>query len=529
MENRITAVEWRWVLVASLIVIGLSSVPYVLGLLIETPELRYSGFVIGIQDMHSYLGKMRWGAAHPGFRFELFYTAEPHTGGFVFGPQLFLGKVMGLLSGQGGAVSGRLLWMVYHVWRVAAALLMLFAIYAFAARFVEAVPVRRLAWGIAAVTGGLDWVLVLAGFTPLAFLVPEAFSFLIVFLLPHLAMARALMLVGWLLLLRAVDHSSWQLAALAGLVWVIMGVFVPFFDALLGVLIATWLFGQLIVKRRIPWKPFGLAAIAGALPVVLLLYNAWLFTTDPVFAVWQAQNDLPSPPVFQYLLAYGLLIALAVPGVRRLLQDGLTDDAILLLTWPLAAAAMVYLPVNVQRRLVEGAIVPLAVLSAMGIVEIVRGHRRQLRRAAVAVALFLLVMPNFFLIFGAVQTVSRRAWPVFVPAEVLQAADWIDANVPPYSVFVAEELQSNMLAGYTRVKVFHGHGPETLYLDETREQAQAFFSGEGGIEVLREGGVDYVFWGPQERAFCEGLDCLAGLPLEPVYADETVTIYEVLP
>ena len=54
--------EWVWVIIWSLIILGLTSLPALYGVLLSTPENQFSGFAIGVEDTYSYLGKMRLGA-----------------------------------------------------------------------------------------------------------------------------------------------------------------------------------------------------------------------------------------------------------------------------------------------------------------------------------------------------------------------------------------------------------------------------------------------------------------------------------
>ena len=46
----------------------------------------------------------------------------------------------------------------------------------------------------------------------------------------------------------------------------------------------------------------------------LSVYTLWVTQADPVLRGWTAQNVTPSPPVWDYALGYGLILALAVPG-----------------------------------------------------------------------------------------------------------------------------------------------------------------------------------------------------------------------
>jgi hypothetical protein len=85
---------------------------------------------------------------------------------------------------------------LFHLARIAAGIAMFLAVYRFLAAFFESIALRR--WGLiaAAFGGGFGWILLAKGAYPLEFTSPEAFGFLSLFGLPHLAAARALLLLS---------------------------------------------------------------------------------------------------------------------------------------------------------------------------------------------------------------------------------------------------------------------------------------------------------------------------------------------
>jgi hypothetical protein len=525
-ERRIAADEWRWVAIATLLVLAASSLPYAIGWWRSTPELRFGGFLFGLEDMHSYLAKMRYGA-RDGWLFRLVYTSEPHKGALLFTFHLGLGKLAAWLSGGGARVEVGPLIAAYHAARVACGAFLLGVIYRFVAALVRARALRRLTWTIAAVGGGLGWLPLLAlgerARLPVEFYVPEAFSFLIVYGLPHLALARGLLLLGWLALIRAAEAGEARRAWLAGLAWFGMGMIVPFYAAVIGVQVGAWLLICALSERQIEWRRVGLAAQAGMLPLVVLIYNAWTFTTNPVFKVWSAQNRLPSPPPFDYILAFGVLIGLAAPAVPVVWRRA--PRYRLLISWPLAALLMAYLPINVQRRLLEGVIVPLAMLAAAGLALLVR--RRHVRAATIGLLLALVLPSTVILISGGAWTAATAGWPVFHPADELAALDWLRREASLDEVALATFGQANVIPAYAGLRVYAGHGPETVRSGEKRAQVEAFFGcGLSDAErrrLLSDGRVRYVLVGPREDGGCFDP---AGLDIRRVYRYGDFTIYE---
>lgn len=538
--------------IASLLVVALFSVPYLVGFQTSSDEMTFGGFLFGLEDMHSYIAKMRYGA-RDGWIFQLVYTSEPHQGGIVFPLHLALGKLAAAVTGEGAQVKASGLIVTYQAVRVLCGLIYLTVLYRFAAEYLEKPSQRRLAWSIAALAGGLGWAPMLVSLArgtpsevlPVEMYVPEGFSLLILYGLPHLALARSFLLVGWLSLFDALEQLSDQRAVWAGLAWFGMGLIVPFYAALLGVLIAVWLLALWIDRHKLPWRAARLAAIAGTLPVLVLLYNTWIFASDPIFARWSAQNFLPSPPAEGYILAYGLLLLLSAPaGFRLFQQQNRSPHSLLLLTWPLSAAAMVYLPINVQRRLLEGVIVPLSILSAQGLWMLVgekRGERRfdvrwRLRQVGAGVGLMLLFPSVVLLIVGGVISASNATWPLFHSDEELASLDWLRLHAPEDSIVLATHESSSIIPAYAGVRVYVGHGPETIDGDQKRARVEAFFGGAMSHterrQLLESGRIDYIWVGPPEHQLeCGSRQCFdpRSLSLREVFRQGGYAIYEVEP
>ena len=84
--------EWLRVIGWSAVILIITSLPYLFGALISSPDAQFGGLVIGVEDGNSYLAKMRLGATGA-WQFYLFYTTEPHQGAYLLLFHLLLGKV----------------------------------------------------------------------------------------------------------------------------------------------------------------------------------------------------------------------------------------------------------------------------------------------------------------------------------------------------------------------------------------------------------------------------------------------------
>ena len=537
--------EYGFVLILGIIALIVTSIPYVLGAGLATGDRVYGGFVYAIEDCYSYLAKMRQGA-EGAWLFRIAYTPEPHRGALFFPFHLLLGKVAALLPGSD--LTARLVW-VYHGSRVVFGLALLLMVYRFLAEFTERVAVRRLAWLLVTFGGGLGWLLVVLGqpgwlgSMPLDFILPEGFTFLVLYSFPHIALARSLLLLGILCLLRAwqgypvtaspiTDHvsriTSFKWAALTGLLWLVMGLIVPFYVPVAWVVMGSAWLALGLRNRRIPWQEAWRAGVTGFLSAPVVLYSAWVFTVDPVYKIWGAQNLISSPHPFHYLAAYGVLLALAAFAARDAWRG--EGSTWLALVWVAVVPLLVYLPINVQRRLVEGVQVPLSLLAALGFHKF-RWQGFRLRVLSV-VLLVVLSLTNVMLVAGNCLALQGQPAPIYRDRWEVAALDWLGERVQSDDVVLGAYRTGNYLPARAKARSFVGHGPESVRADEKKALVAQFFASETGDQwrrdLLSSYGVDWLFWGPIERELGR-FDPRAVPYLQQVYDTMGYTIFEVEP
>jgi hypothetical protein len=542
--------EWRFVLILSIIALTVTCIPYALGAALSTEDRAFGGFVYAVEDCYSYLAKMRQGA-EGAWRFHIAYTPEPHPGTLFFPFHLLLGKVAALLPGAD--LTRRMVW-VYHGARVTLGLVLLITVYRFLAACTDRVAVRRLAWLIVTCGGGLGWLLVALGqpgwlgSMPLDFILPEGFTFLVLYAFPHIALARSLLLWGILCLVKAwetpteaaiqnPDHASrtthhashtrgLKWSTLAGLLWLAMGLIVPFYVAVAWAVMGMAWVALALRERRVPWQAGLLAAEAALVSAPIVAYSTWVFVTDPVYATWAAQNQILSPHPLHYLAAYGIpliLTALAARDAWRAERLGW-----LALAWVAAVPALVYLPFNLQRRLVEGIQVPLSFLAALGILNIRwRGSRA---RVVPGVLVAGLSLTNVMLVAGNCLLLQRQPTPIYRDAGEVATLDWLNGQVEPDSVVLAAYETGNYLPARVGARAFVGHGPESIRADEKKALVARFFDSktENGWrrQLLAQYGVDYVLWGPAEQRLGD-FDARRAVYLNPVYDAGGYAVFEV--
>ena len=517
--------ELRWLLIASLAVLLFASLPTLYAWSLADADHVFTGFVYNTEDGNSYIAKMRLGARGE-WLFHLPYTSEEHEGAVVYPFYLLLGKV--------AAGLGLSHVLVYHLARVLLGLFLLLTVYFFVATFTPDVAVRRLAWALVAVGSGLGWLLTLLGAThwlgdlPLDFWVPEAYVFLVLYNLPHLALAEGALLWAILWTLRAFETGQARWCLPAGLAALVMATILPFYAGVLAAALGALLLALLLRRRQVPWRETGLTALTGlgALPPVA--YNAWVFTTNPAFQIWAAQNRILSPHPLHYLLGFALFLVPALLGARQALRT--RDERWLLpVAWVLVVPILLYVPFNLQRRMIAAVQVPLALLAATGLWVWFEG-RPALRRWGPAGYVALASLSYLLLVLGSLGPISQRGTPIFRPGAEVEALAWLNAHARPGEAVLASFEVGNVIPAQTDQRVFAGHGPETLHSDEKLALIDTFFQSETPDAwrqaLLRDHGLDYLFYGPEEQALGAWNPNNAQYLL-PIYDQHSYQIYQV--
>ncbi len=507
--------ERRWVLIFGLVVMGITSIPYILGFAIQNPDWVFTGFIFGVEDGNSYIAKMLTGAAGE-WLFRTPYTIHPQNGVLAFPFYIWLGKL--------GSTPGlhEQLVVLYHLFRICAGVLAIIATYDFIALFVKGSRNRQLATALVVLGGGLGWVLLTLGegttlgSYPLEFFSPETFGFLSIYGLPHLALARATLLWGIIAYLESPKYgnaSTTRSGIKVGLLWLITSLAQPLTGLIMGYVIALhWILSSLqSVWRRWRKRSKGdnltiqylkTALIAACFSLPYLLYNAYIFSTDPFLRSWTDQNIILSPHPIHYLLAYGWMLPFALPGTVEIVKK-YPWQGWLPVGWFFSFPLLAYLPVNLQRRLVEGVWVALVVLAIVGLEWAMEKRTKPIPRQIIWIYFAPVFMSSVLLITGGIKGVLSPQEPLFRPNGEVSAFQYLSGGVDDQPVVLADYRTGNPLPAWAPVRVIIGHGPESVGLKTLSAQITKIFSQHTSDtfrqEFIAEHGVDYVFWGPNER------------------------------
>jgi hypothetical protein len=533
-------VERKWLWGFALVVMVITTLPYLIGYSRQGADWRYTGMVFGAEDGNSYIAKMLRGA-NGDWLFRTPYSPYPQRGALVYFPFIFLGKLTAP-PGQHEQLVG-----VYHLFRLAGILLYVFAAYDFIAIFVRETRWRRLGVALATLGGGMGWLQIL-GFgslwgkgMPLEYYSPETFGFLMIYGLPHLACARAFLLWGLRdYLLPGAPVPGWKTGLRTALLWFGVGIMQPLTVVAGWAVICTHIAAsglgqawQSRFSRKTDWKEwwwyFWRALRTGLLSAPMVVYTIMAFRFDPFLKGWEGQNTILSPQFTHYLLAYGMILPLAILGAGPLLRE-FKLKGWLVLGWVIVFPLLAYAPYSLQRRLPEGVWVAMIILFLKWVEVGSAAAQRWAPRWA-----FLSFITTIFLVAGGIMAAWSPRAPIFVPVGAVRAFNSMGQiastrNSAGEAIVLASFDTSNPLPAWVEVRTVTGHGPEGVDGIALRKRVQCFYqvdcSERDRTALLRGLGVDYVLWGPNERRL--GKWDPRGAPyLEPVYQEGDYFIFAV--
>lgn len=528
---------------------GLTGLPYLFGVALAGDGRHYLGFVYNPDEPNVHLAWIRQAREGRVFlRNE--YTHEPHEGRFFNAFMLGLGRLARLLHASP--------YQVFQGARLAFGFLLLVATYVCVAAFTANRRHRQLAFLLTATSSGLGWLYV--GLTrgqgaldpvdvPPGLTMPEAITFLTVYLHPLFSFSALLLVVSLTLAARSLERRRLRLAVAAGLTALVLANSHTYDILPLYAVLGLWVMGRALWQRRWVWREWAALSLVMLFSAPAVGYQAHLIQSDPLYAA-KAYTETLSPPLRTYLLSYGLLIPLALGGsyvlVRRKQQR-----LGLFLVWAVVGFILVYLPVAFQRKMAEGLHVPLCVLAALGLSRgsarlaaalaalgartqrRMRQRMRPWRRGLLTLGVLALMPSNAFFVWANGHDLltnntdpERRTLPPYYLDEAeYQCFQWLQRHSEPDALILCVPQLGSYIPPLIGRRVYLGHWAETIRFADKIEQFRRFLDEETNAtwkeRFLRDNGIDYLLlpsW--------EGRRLATTLPgLERVFAPGDMAIY----
>jgi hypothetical protein len=461
--------EYKWPIIFSIFVIIFTSIPYWLGFNYENDLFKFSGFIIGVGDGNSYLAKMMIGASGD-WLFTTPYTAYPQIKFFAFFPYLLLGK---LTSQPSQTIQ---LIVLFHLFRWAGIIFLILETYQFSLLIVKDRKTSLLITILLIFGGGLGWLAIifpgLIGHRlPLEFYSPETFGFLSVFSLPHLLFARAFLYKSFRTLLMMDSDVKFSQKPLlrSGFSLFLSGIFQP-----INLFIGWFVIGIYFLVKMIKEKSVSVYIkkyIFWIIPSApLFFYSFFSFLFDPYLSAWQDQNRIISPPINDYMFAYGLGVFFLILVYKKGLRQKINQTLFINL-WIFLIPILAYFPINIQRRLTEGVWLAFCIYIGVFIMNS--------KNTILKIILFTsIILSTLIFSVGSYSAIQSLGSPIYVSKSIIDVGNYLRTEVNVGDVILAPFDESNVLPAYVPIKVITGHGPESKNLSVISEILDRFYKGD---------------------------------------------------
>lgn len=516
--------EYRWAVFAALIVILLGSVPLILGYALQTPELRFVGVMYDRQDYSVHLSELHHGAAG-GWDYLFGFTTEAHQSSYL--------KTFYVVLGHIAVWLGLPLDIAYQLARVLCGLLACLSIYRLLTRIFPEVNQRRLGFFLVALGSGFGWIQTPFRLLPDPLIWPidiwliDAYVFFSIAIFPHFSAIIAALALAITAFLDHLERPAWANVVLI----LVCALFTQIVNPMAFLLADCAMLGAFIFscwqKRKLDWaSALTLGGVAIA-QIPLFVYSWLLLKTDPVWAVFSDPDLFPTPPLAYVILGFGPFWPFAIVGALRALRKP-NPGAGLALVWLVAALILIYLPLQIQRRMLLMVTIPLTILALAPIFDFsawLRARIPAVKSLGLALTSGLAMIGSFFLILLYSINVSTRPANLFEPAPLIEAMEWLKQHATTNDVVLASEPTAQLVALRTPARLYFGHEIETLHFDQKASQVENFYRGLQPATWLESLHVDWVIFGPHEQEWSTTPPRSA--LLQPVYKNDQVTIYRV--
>ncbi len=482
--------DWRLPLLTGLALAVVTAVPYAYAYAVQPHDQVFMGFFYLGDDANTYLAKMRqgWEGA---WAWQNRYTTESSPAAYLF--------MFWILLGHLAAITHLPLIAVFHLARVAAAFALAGAAWLFVSHFIEDRLARRFAFFFIAFGLGLGYVIQALGHPvifgnrtdTLDWRMPELTAFYSVLALPHFAWSGVFAGVGVVLTLKAIRRGNLVLAAVAGLAWLGQASIHPQMPILMGGATAVAL-----LLRPAPPRGWIAAALAFAIPAPYILYSYLAFVGNPEVQRWtfHSKNALP-PESISLLFAIAPQLLLALVGIPGALRRRSRED-LFLVAWLVLLAAILYLPNpagDLRRRFLDGLYLPLGVLAARGMYEVIVPRLRSVRVRA--------LVPFSYVAFTTVGSAFLVLAPLAVAAQpqysVSQAEYdglvWLGKQ--PAGTVLSMPGVGLYVPAYSPDAVYVGHYDETFDYYTKTQHALDLLTGKADlVDFVHTDHIRYVIW-----------------------------------
>lgn len=477
---RMSVPRWVWGFVAATLLWSWSL--YLVGWWLTPPKHRYFWVTFDVSDYNAHLrwARQAWeGKTH----FVNLFTTEPHQPRTFNLHDWLVGKLAKWLS-----ISLHLSLRLVHT--VGVIVFVLAAWWLSTPLLTESQ--QRTYLLMLCFLGGFIWLAM-----------PEANTFIALATMPWFVWGKALAALMMGSLVRMVTGSDGQrtkgemaTAALGIAAGTVLGNIHPYALAPIGYALALWLpllFAGGAISRDIICRALFWVVLITLPAFIVAGWQALAILGDPIYRS-EFQFPLPTPPLWLFVLNYGIVLVLAVWAAAHWLRVSDAHRWHLLIAWLLGAFLAVYLTPTAQgRKLIEGVHLPMCLLAAWVWHELLLPRTVVIRRHPFGVLLLLGgIAPLSFWVSQVCNFTQNDAIalhyggvPFYLRESHLRLMGWLAYHTRTDEAVLCHYALGNYLPVLIGRRVFLGHWAGTYQVRQKLRDAVLIWRGEMPPEKAR--------------------------------------------
>jgi hypothetical protein len=506
--------EWIFLLKLIFLLIFITSLPYLYGYLNKPANSRFIG--TPTINWWDYLNYFSWieQAKEGKILFKNFASSEPQRDIFF---NLFF-----LFLGWGAKILNVSSLVIFQITRIL--LIPVFSIvsYLFISYFLKGEE-RKICFILLLFSSGLG---VWATTFSIIFLkkaiifpdlwVPEAISFLTLYLNSLHILSITLILLIFLLFLISLEEKRIKYIILAGFIFLFLSQIHPYTLPIVWSILGVYLFALFLLKKIIFGKNFFyyLILISFSLPSIFYWIFFIFFDNLSIERVSQAIEISKTPPLYSIIILFGVPFFLALIGFYNLVKNNLIfeNKFLFLIAWSITQFCLIYLPYLPQRRFIEGLQVPIVILATIGVsfiyqLEKFREIKHFLFKNKIFWFIFFLLflfLSNLVVIFNDIFLYTSKTPLFYLSQGMIKALDYLKENCKGEKVVLSSYYTGALIPPFAQTKAYIAHGgSDTLYFLEKKKKVEFFFGTNNydseKIRFLKENKIDYILFSEFER------------------------------
>lgn len=403
----------------------------------------------------------------------------------------------------------------YQVYRVAFTAFFCWLLYLLLARLFQKESERILAGILVFFSGGFGWFylsthpwLLQASsqvkffYSPVDLYVTEGTTLLNFAQAPLFSFSQLALLASVFIFVRYRDRIHWGWEACNAALVLTLGAMHPYDMPVLFWVLGSWTVWHMYTSGS--WISMKRLLILGCSGAATIAYNLYALLSEPVLHQWYRQNLVYSPPAVDYFWGYGLLLVLGFAGIVVVTRTKKNDPWWAAVTlWCVSIPLLLYLPLDVSRRFINGWHIVLAIMAFAGARYLYTTIERFWLRAVYSIFIALALGSSLGLYFVInlyfEPDVYSYGYYYITPDERA-----VIEYLRNHTAFDDHILTSDMKTSFTLTSelnrlVFRGHDHQTPEAELKQQQMDWFFSEpetEDSIalrkQFLADQHIDYV-------------------------------------